>query len=442
MARPKTEYTTAGDLSIAYQVVGDGPIDLLYAQGWLTHIEYAWESPEYADFLLKLGRFSRLIFFDKRGNGLSERDVGFPTLEQRTEDIAAVLDAVGSERAAIFGVSEGGNMSALFAATYPERTEALILYGSSACGSKMPGYPFGFAPESVDQTIAYARQNWGQPFDLHEAAPSVADNEAAREWWGAYLRNSATPKTFELITKLNSQLDIREVLPAIRRPTLVINREGDRWHSPEEARFVANLVPNSTLKLVPGDDHLPWYGEQDNLIGEIQEFLTGRREAVSSDRALLTILMTDIVGSTNKVASIGDSNWNALLNRHDEIVKKRVASFGGQTINTTGDGFITAFTGPSRAIQCAKEIAAEVAGLEMGIRAGVHIGECERRGLDISGLAVHIAARILDRASPGQILVSGTVKDLTVGSGIEFQSMGTECLKGVPGDWPLYAIAS
>ena len=442
MARPQTQYASAGDISIAYQVVGDGPIDLVYAQGWLTNIEYAWESPHYADFLTKLGRFSRLIFFDKRGTGLSERDVGFPTLEQRTEDIAAVLDAVDSDNAALFGVSEGGNMSALFAATYPERTRALVLSGTAARGSWAPDYPWRSKPEETEQLITYMRRNWGKPFELDEAAPSMADNEAAREWWGAYIRNSASPKAAELITRLNSQIDIREILPTIRSPTLVINREHDAWGPSDEARYIADLIPNATLKIVPGVDHLPWYGDQDRMVGEIKEFLTGQRDISPSERVLLTVLMTDIVGSTERAAALGDSRWRSLLDRHDAIVRRRVSDFGGQTINTTGDGFITAFTGPTRSIQCAEAIRVDLARLDLQIRVGVHTGECERRGSDLGGLAVHIAARILEHAPPGKILVSGTVKDLTVGSSLEMKPVGTQSLKGVPGDWPLYLAAS
>jgi pimeloyl-ACP methyl ester carboxylesterase len=442
MARPITQYTSVGDITIAYQVVGDGPIDLVYSQGWLTNIEYAWESPQYADFLTKLSHFSRLIFFDKRGTGLSERDVGFPTLEQRTDDITAVLDAVGSEKASLLGVSEGGNMSAMFAATYPERTNALVLYGSSARGSSASDYPYGFKPESIDDMVAYMHQNWGKPFDLQEAAPSVAENKAASEWWGAYLRHSASPKTAELITRLNAQLDTRDVLPLVDCPTLVINRENDVWHTADEARFVADLIPNSTLKLIPGVDHLPWYGDQDQLISEIQNFLIGHKAAPPTDRVLLTILMTDIVGSTERAATLGDRRWRALLDQHDELVRSRVESHGGRTINTTGDGFITAFTGPTRAINCAESLLYEISSLGMDIRAGIHTGECEQRGSDIGGLAVHIAARVMDSASAGQVLTSSTVKDLTVGSGIEFKPTGTETLKGIPGDWPLFAIAS
>jgi len=441
MARPPTHYTQAGDVSIAYQVVGDGPIDLLYAQGWLTNIEYAWESPHYADFLTKLGRFTRLIFFDKRGTGLSERDVGYPTLEQRTEDITAVLNAVGSERTALFGVSEGGNMCALFAATYPERTHALVVNGSSARGSWAPDYPWRSKPEDIEALVTFVRENWGQPVGFDEAAPSMIDNKSASEWWGSYIRNSASPKTAELITRLNAEIDIRAVLPTVNCPALVINRENDAWGAADEARYIAELIPNSTLKIVPGADHLPWYGDQDRVVGEIQEFLTGQRNAASSERVLLTVLMTDIVGSTEKAAALGDSRWRALLDQHDDIVRRRVDAFEGQAINTTGDGFITAFTGPTRAIQCAERIRADVSRLELEIRAGVHVGECERRGSDIGGLAVHIAARILDLAPPGQVLVFGIVKDLTVGSGLDFQPAGTQALKGVPGEWPLYAIA-
>lgn len=286
------------------------------------------------------------------------------------------------------------------------------------------------------------RENWGQPVGFDEAAPSMMDNKAASEWWGSYIRNSASPKTAELITRLNAKIDIREVLPAVGCPTLIINRENDAWGAAEEARHIADLIPNSTLMIVPGADHLPWYGDQDRIVGEIQEFLIGHRDTASNERVLLTVLMTDIVGSTEKAAALGDSRWRALLDQHDDIVRRRVGAFEGQTINTTGDGFITAFTGPTRAIQCAEQIRADMSRLDMKIKAGVHVGECERRGSDFGGLAVHIAARILDLASPGQVLVSGIVKDLAVGSGLDFQPVGPHGLKGVPGEWPLYEKAN
>ena len=442
MKKPPTQYAYVDDIAIAYQVIGDGPVDLVYSQGWLTNIEYAWESPHYADFLTKLGKFCRVIFYDKRGTGLSERNVGFPTLEQRTEDISAVLDAAGSDEAALFGVSEGGNMCAMFAATYPERTRALILSGSSAKGSWAPDYPWAAKPEATEDTISYLNQNWGKSFGLDEAAPSMANDANACAWWGAYMRNSASPKTAELITRLSADLDIREILPLVDAPTLVVNRENDLWHPKEEAQFMANLIPNSTLKFVPGSDHLVWYGDRDRLLGEIEEFLTGQKANAPSERVLLTILMTDIVGSTEKAASLGDSKWRSLLDQHDAIVRNKLKTFGGSEINTTGDGFITAFTGPTRAIECAQEIRAELSSLNLGVKAGIHTGECERRGTDLGGLAVHIAARILDNTSPGQILVSGTVKDLVVGSSLELDHIGTHPLKGIPGEWALYAPAS
>jgi pimeloyl-ACP methyl ester carboxylesterase len=437
--RPETQFAFIGDISIAYQVVGEGSFDLVYAPGWLSNVEYAWESPHYTDFMSKLGRFCRVLIFDKRGTGLSERDVGFPTLEQRAEDITAVLDAVGSDAAALFGLSEGGNMAAMFAATYPERTRALVLSGTAARGSWAADYPWRATPESLNQEIDYVRRNWGQPFNLEEAAPSMAGDDAAKAWFGAFLRQSASPKTAELITRLHAEIDIRAVLPTISCPTLIINRENDAWGPAEEARFVAGLIPNAALKIVPGADHLPWYGDQDRLLGEIEAFLTGKQERRPSERVLLTVLMTDIVGSTERAAALGDSRWRALLDRHDEAVRRRVSAFGGQIVNTTGDGFITAFTGPTRAVQCAEALRLDLAPLGLEVRAGVHSGECERRGGDIGGLAVHIAARILELAAPGQVLVSSTVKDLTVGADLLLTPATRESLRGVPGDWQLYA---
>ena len=438
MTQPKTQYAFADGIAIAYQVIGDGPIDLVFSQGWLTHIEFAWQSPHYARFLRKLSRFCRLIFYDKRGTGLSERNVGFPTLEQRTEDITAVLDAIGSDNAVLLGVSEGANMCALFAATYPERTRAVVLSGTSAKGSWAPDYPWAPTREDTEKTIDYLRSNWGNAFVLDQAAPSMAQDDAACEWWGAYMRNAASPKTAETITRLNAELDIREILPLIDAPTLVINREEDVWHSKEEAAWIAGLIPNAVLKFVPGNDHLIWYGDQDPIINEIEEFVTGQKYVVPSERVLLSILMTDIVGSTDLAASLGDRNWRAILDEHDRIVRAQLDHFGGTEINTTGDGFITAFTGPTRAIQCGAAINARLAKIDLQMKAGLHTGECERRGSDLGGLAVHIAARILDSALPGQLRVSSTVKDLVVGSELALSFVETRALKGLPGEWALY----
>ncbi|MFQ5953726.1 MAG: adenylate/guanylate cyclase domain-containing protein [Kiloniellales bacterium] len=440
MSRPRTQYTKSGDVTIAYQTVGNGPIDLIYAQGWLTNIEYAWESPDYARFLTALSSFSRLMFFDKRGTGLSDRDVGLPTLEHVMDDIRAVMDAVGSERTALFGVSEGGNMSTLFAATYPERTLALVLYGCHARGSWAPDYPWRPKPEEIEVYLAELERNWGEPFDLEEAAPSVANDESARAWFAAYLRFSASPKTARAITHMHMQIDIRDVLPTVNVPTLVLRRRGDRWSHREEARYLADQIPGARYVELPGEDHMPWWGDQDRSNAEIEEFLTGRRRTPSPERVLLTVLMTDIVGSTEKATELGDQRWKSLLQQHDTVVRRQVRNFQGQEVNTTGDGFVLAFTGPTRAIQCAQAIKRDLQALGLDIRVGLHTGECERRGGDLSGVALHIASRILDIARPGSILVSNTVKDLVVGSGIEFAERGTHALKGVPGDRTLFAV--
>ncbi len=442
MQRPETRYARCGDISIAYQIVGDGPIDLLYAQGWLSNIEYAWESPEYARFLSKLGRFSRLIFFDKRGTGMSDRVVGFPTLEQRTEDIKAVLDAVGSEQAALFGVSEGGNMASLFAATYPERVSALVLYGCFARGAWAPDYPWGRTRQEIELRVKSLLDNWGRPFDLSDGAPSVAGDPAAQNWFAAYLRYAASPHTAELITRLNCEIDIREILPAIQVSTLVLHREGDRWHPIDEGRYLAARIPHAEFHLLPGHDHIPQYGDQDRLIGEIEEFLTGTRTTAKAGRTLMTVLMTDIVGSTKALSAMGDDRWRTVLEHLEVNVSRRVAAFGGQTIKHTGDGYMLAFTGPTSALECAQEMARDAKALGLELRTGIHTGECERRDDDLSGLAVHLAARIMAESIPGSILASRTVKDLAVGSGLNFISVGHREMKGIPESWELYALAS
>jgi pimeloyl-ACP methyl ester carboxylesterase/class 3 adenylate cyclase len=442
MQKPETRYAHAGDIMIAYQVVGGGPLDLLYAQGWVANIEYAWESPDYARFLTKLGGFSRLIFFDKRGTGLSDRDVGVPTLEQRTEDITAVLDAVGSEQAALLGVSEGGNMATLFAATFPERVSALVLYGCFARRQWAPDYPWGQTRESFDAFIQQLRANWGRSFNLEEGAPSVAGDPGAQSWFAAYLRFAASPRAAERLTRLNYEIDIRGILPTVRVPTLVLHREGDRWTRPEEARYLAENIPGAELRLLPGEDHIPWWGDQDRLIGEIQEFLTGARGSSAAGRALLTVLMTDIVGSTAAVSAMGDDRWRAVLEQLDSLVDRRVAAYRGQRVKHTGDGYVLAFTGPTVAIECARALANDASTLGLRLRTGLHAGECERRGDDLSGLAVHLAARIMSEAAPGTILTSRTVKDLVVGSGLEFASLGERAMHGIPGTWQLFSVGA
>lgn len=443
MQRPQTRYAECGDLNIAYQVFGDGPIDLLYAQGWLTHIEYAWESPDYARFLTRLGRFARVIFFDKRGTGMSDRDVGYPTLEQRAEDIKAVLDAVGSERAALFGVSEGGNMSCMFAALHPERVSALVLFGCFARRSWAPDYPWGDTGEGVEALIKSMREGWGTAYeDLTSGAPSAANDPAAMEWLATYIRYAASPRAAERITRLNREIDIRGLLPAIHCPTLVLHREGDRWVDVEEGKYLAQHIAGSEFRLLPGEDHIPWFGDQERLIGEIEEFLTGARGTATPDRALLTVMMTDIVNSTAEVGRLGDERWRAVLEQLDNAVGRRVAAYGGERIKHTGDGYLLAFSGPTRAIECAQDFARDVARLGLRLRTGIHTGECERRRNDLSGLAVHIAARIMAEAQPDSILTSRVVKDLAVGSGLTFEPQGTRELKGVDGEWQLFSVAA
>jgi pimeloyl-ACP methyl ester carboxylesterase/class 3 adenylate cyclase len=440
---PRTQYTKSGNLSIAYQVSGGGPIDLVYAQGWISNVEYAWESPDYARFMTRLGSFSRFIRFDRRGMGLSDRDVTSLTLEERVDDIRAVMDAVGSERAALLGVSEGGYMSTMFAATHPERTTALVLYGCYARNKWAPDYPWGWTDEEYEKLwIEGLERDWGGPYSLESGAPSVANDEAARSWFGAYLRYSASLTTAKALGYQDLAVDVRELLPAVRVPTLVLHRTGDMWVKLASGRYLAEHIPGAKMVELPGDDHLPWWGDQDRLIGEIQQFLTGERSAPSTDRVLLTVLVTDIVGSTEKAAAMGDAKWKGLLEMHDAAVRREVRNFDGQAINTTGDGFILAFTGPTRAIQCAQAIRQSLEHLGLDIRAGLHTGECERRGNDLSGVAVHVASRIVGRAKAKTTWVSSTVKDLVVGSGIAFSEEGTETLKGLPGTWSLFSVAS
>ena len=437
---PRTQYTKSGNVSIAYQVLGNGPIDLVYAQGWITNVEYAWENPDYARFLMRLGMFSRFIRFDRRGMGLSDRDVSSLTLEERVDDIRAVMDATGSERAALLGVSEGGYMSLMFAATYPERTAALVLYGCYAKGSWAPDYPWALTDEQHEAWVANLESNWGGPFDLEHGAPSVARDEAARSWFGAYLRYSASLTATMALAYQNHAVDVRGLLPAVRAPTLVLHRTGDLWTQLAEGRYLAEHIPGAKLVELPGENHIPWWGDQERLVGEVQEFLTGSRAIPSTDRVLLTVLVTDIVGSTEKAAAIGDLKWKDRLQSHDVAVRQELKNFGGQEINTTGDGFILAFTGPSRAIQCAQAIRQDLERLGLEMRAGLHTGECERRGCDLSGLAVHLASRISGKASPSKILVSSTVKDLVVGSGIAFCDEGIHTLKGIPGERHLFSV--
>ena len=441
--RPVTRYARSGEVNIAYQVVGEGPLDLVFVSGWVSNLDLMWEEPSFARFLRRLASFSRLILFDKRGTGLSDRvpDDDLPTLEARMDDVRAVLDAVGAERAALLGHSEGGPMCLLFAATYPERTVALVLIGTYARRLVGDGYPFGAAPRAYEAFLQEIADGWGGPVGLEGRAPSLIDDKRFRTWWSDYLRMSASPGAALALTRMNGDIDVRPALETIAVPTLVVHRTGDRSLPVEGARYLADRIRGATLAELPGDDHLPFVGDQDAILDEIEEFLTGVRRSVETDRVLATVLFTDIVGSTKRAVQLGDREWRDLLDSHHRAVRRELDRWRGTEVDTAGDGFLATFDGPARAIRCACAIRDAVRGLGLEIRAGLHTGECEVHGETVAGIAVHIGARVAALAGPGEVLVSSTVKDLVAGSGIEFDEHGEYELKGVPGRWRLYSVA-
>jgi|SRR5215204_543036 len=438
-ARPETRYAKSGDLNIAYQVVGEGPLDLVYVPGWVSNIEANWDEPAHARLLGRLASFSRLILFDKRGTGLSDPVplARLPTLEERMDDVRAVMDAAGSERAAIFGSSEGGLMSVLFAATYPERTEALITLAIYATRVWSPDYPWAPTPEARVAEIEQIERDWGGEMDISNLAPSA--DEAFKRRAVSYLRRSASPGAAVALLRMNSQIDVREVLPTIRIPTLVLQRIGDHDVNVEEGRWIAQQIPGAKYVELPGDEHLIWAGDVDGVVDEVEEFLTGSRPVHEPDRILATVLFTDIVDSSTRAAELGDSRWGELLARHHSVVRRELDTWNGREVDTAGDGFFATFEGPARAIRAACAIRNSVAGLGLEIRAGLHTGECELAGEKVTGIAVHTGARVSARAEPGQVLVSSTVKDLVAGSGISFEDRGEHELKGV-GAWRLYSV--
>jgi pimeloyl-ACP methyl ester carboxylesterase len=439
---PETHYAKSGDVHIAYQVVGEGPLDLVHIPGYVSNLEEVWEEPHARKFLERLASFSRLILFDKRGTGLSDPVpiAALPTLEQRMDDLRAVMDAAGSERAAVFGHSEGGVMSVLFAATYPERTTALITLGTFAKRIWSPDYPWAPTPEQRELDYADVERSWGQEIDLDVYAPSMAGDRAFEAWFLRYFRRSASPQAALALLKMNTQADIRNVLPAVRVPTLVMNRVDDRDVNVGEARYIAARIPGAKLVELPGADHTLWVGDVEPLLDEIEEFLTGVRRGPDPDRVLATVLFTDIVGSTERAAAIGDRAWSELVERHHAAVRTELGRFRGREVDTAGDGFLATFDGPARAVRCAGASVEAVRELGLELRAGVHTGEVEVAGEKVRGLAVHIGARVAGLAGAGEILVSSTVKDLVAGSGIEFSERGKHELKGVPGEWQLFAV--
>jgi pimeloyl-ACP methyl ester carboxylesterase len=442
--RPATRYTKSGDYNIAYQVIGEGELDLLYIPGFVSNVELAWEEPLLARFLDRLASFSRLILFDKRGTGLSDRvpNGELPTLEERMGDVMAVLDAAGSDRAAVLGHSEGGNLAGLFTATHPERTIALVTLGIFASRIRSDDYPWAPSPEERERDISVIENNWGTDADVEHLAPSAARDPAFAQRLATYFRRSASPGAAAALLRMNTQIDVRDVLPAIGVPTLVVHHTDDRDASVEEGRWIASQIPGARFLELPGPDHLPWVGDQDRLLDEVEEFLTGRRAAPEPGRVLATVLFTDIVRSTERAVALGDHGWKELLERHHAAVRRKLQAFQGREIETAGDGFLATFDGPGRAIRAAASIVEAVRSLGIEIRCGLHTGECEQIGDGIGGIAVHVAARVAARAEAGEILVTGTVRDLVAGAGIGFESRGEVTLKGIPEPRALFAVSS
>jgi class 3 adenylate cyclase len=443
-AAPKIRYARSGDVNIAYQIAGDGPIDLVYVPGWVSNIETAWEDPHVSRFLERLASFSRLILFDKRGTGLSDRVSisELPTLEQRMDDVRAVMDAADSQRAALFGASEGGVMCALFGATYPDRTAALLLYGSYAKGTASADYPHGLAEQEViDEFIEALTEVWDDAGGLLNIwAPSASDDPVAQAAFGRYLRTGASPSAVVALTRMNAAVDIRQVLPVITVPTLVIHRSEDMIVPVKAGRDLAAKIQGARYVELSGEDHLWFHGDAAAILGEVEEFLTGTRATQIVDRILATVMFTDIVESTRKAAALGDRRWRDLLGRHDTLMHRELERHRGRAVKTLGDGFLATFDGPARAIRCACSARDALRGLGVEVRAGLHTGECELIGDDLGGIAVNIGARVGSVAGPGEVLVSRTVTDLVAGSGIEFTDRGVHSLKGVPGEWQLYAV--
>jgi pimeloyl-ACP methyl ester carboxylesterase len=440
-ALPQIRYARSGDVHVAYYTIGEGPPDIVFVPGALSHVGVMWEEPDYRRFFERLASFSRLMVFDKRGMGLSDR-VPFGTLEERMDDIRAVMDAVGSERAALVGESEGGPLSMLFAATYPERTQALLLVGAEIKEETTEDWPWGEdTREGFEQFMEGVAERWGQSgAGIRNIVPSVGDDPRPQEWFRRVLVESASPGSAMAYFRTSFEIDVRDIVPTINVPTLVVHRVGDRVCHVENGRYLAEHVPGARYIELEGEDHIAWGEGADEIAAEIQEFLTGMREAATPDRVLATVLFTDIVDSTRRATELGDRSWRDLLERHHTAVRREFDRYRGREIDNAGDGFLASFDGPARAIRCARAATEAVRPLGLELRAGVHTGECERLGDKLGGIAVHIGARVAAQAGPGEVLVSGTVRDLVAGSGIAFEDRGLPELKGVEGEWRLYAV--
>jgi pimeloyl-ACP methyl ester carboxylesterase len=431
-------YAINDGVHIAYTVVGEGPIDLVYAPGIWSNLDVMWDDPRWARFLDRLASFSRLIVFDMRGVGLSDRGPQPPYLESQMDDMSAVMDAAGSRSAAIFGGARGGAMSILFAATHPERTKALILYAGVARTVRSADHPYGKTAEQQQAFLERFVSEMGTGRNLDLQGPSGLDDPNFRRWWARFERLVATPSAFQELAGILTDLDVRAVLPAIQAPTLLLHRVGDQIIPVDQSRYLAATIPDARLVELAGDDHIPFLGDRDAIVDEIQEFVTGNRPRPEADRVLSTVLFTDIVGSTERQAELGDRAWKELVLAHHSVVRDALARWRGIENDTAGDGFYATFDGPARAVRCALEVAERVRGLDIEIRAGVHTGECELIDNKCGGIAVSTGARIASLAGPSQVLVSQTVKDLVTGSGLVFLDHGEHSLKGVPGTWRLF----
>jgi len=442
MDAPETRYTKSGDVHVAYQVFGDGGRDLVFLAEFWNSIEAMWEQPDYRHFLERLGSFARVICIDQRGTGSSDPVSlsDMPTLEVWTDDVITVMRAAGSEKASVLGVGGGGGVGMLFAATLPERVNALVLLNTTARYTQAPDYPWGTSPEFEARIEKELEFGWGRGVLLETVGPNVAGDPAFRTWWARYQRLGSSPGTVLAMRHMLQQLDVRDVLPSIRVPTLVISRRDNRLVEAVHGRYLGEHIPGARYVEVEGDDYFPFIGDADLILDEVEEFLTGSRRATGRDRMLSTILVTDIVDSTARASALGDGAWRDVIGRHHALVRQALERFRGHEVDTAGDGFLATFDGPARAIRCACEIRDGVRALGLEIRAGLHTGEIELADGGIRGIAVHTAARVAAEASPGEVLVSSTVRDLVAGSGIAFEDRGPHTLKGVPEEWRLFTV--
>ena len=441
--QPETRYARSGDINIAYTVTGAGPFDVIFVPGFVSNVELDWGDPLRAAFLRRIASFSRLILFDKRGTGLSDRVSGVPDLETRMDDIRAVMDAAGSERAALFGLADGGSLAILFAATYPERTVGLVLYATLPRYVKSPDFPWAPSREEAEREIAELERRWGTP-ELASEWLSGQDGGAAEEL-AALMRRSASPGAAAALQRMNLEIDVSHLLGAVRVPTLVLHRTG-HVIDVRGGRFLAQRISGARFIELDGSESLPYLGDSERLLGEIERFLTdlwegGGWEEAEPERILATVLFSDIVGSSERVASLGDRAWREVLERHHELVRRQLVRYRGKEVDTVGDGFFASFDGPARAVRCGRAIASTVAELGLEVRVGLHTGECELVDGKVAGIAVHTGARVASLAEPGEVLVSSTVRDLVAGSGISFEDRGTHELTGIPGEWRLYRVS-